>query len=406
MLEGLDKVDWAKLEHFHKPATDVPEIIRRLAEGDIGAIRDLFDDDLPPGYFIDGVTPFIIPFMLEILADGKESFKGALLDTLNRLVYACKFGLSQDAQYEWEVPRFAYAKRCIATYEEIAKGTPLYQHNLANHPERRAKYEAADMLSNFDDDGVKIADYFCERIKKEVDDTVIASLLYNMGKLITTSVQLSGENVYDRKKYLQFLYELIEGNRSTIVNVGAALCAIHIARRNVGFHIGNLPPFVIQTLERELLRLAGKGEELEVFMVPVYSKERIASHLARVSVDTLLVFLETQENRLDAINAHLIIRELLDIRIRRMDRTGDFFGYEPQDQNIAFWSPIKPVPLGHFYTENNLRIKLFYLGGDAKKVLEFLVDYNKFWELPTNLLSFFYGLPDSREELRKLIAES
>lgn len=406
MLEGLDKIDWEALHHFHGPASDVPEIIRRLSDGDTGAIRDLFDDDFPPGYFIDNVTPYIIPFILEILRDGKESFRGALLGTLKRLVDACKFGLSQAAQDEWQVPRFEYAKRCIVTYEELSRGIPLYQHILTNHSEARAKYEAADLLSQFNENGTKIADYFCDRSKNETDDTVIASLLYNLAKLVTTTVELSGDSVSERKKYLTFLYELLEENRSDIVNVGAGLCAVQIGREEVHFFNFVLSSVVIRVLENELLRMVSEREELRVFMVPVYSKEWIASHLAMASADKLADFLRRNENSLDIVNVHLIIRELLDSRLRRLERKEAFFGYEPQDRNIAFWPPIEPLPIEYLYHQFDFRIIDRVSDSKQIEVLRFLAEYDKFWQLPTNLLSFFYDLPDDREELRKLISES
>ena len=34
MLEGLDKIDWSKLTHAYGAASDVPDLLRRLASGD------------------------------------------------------------------------------------------------------------------------------------------------------------------------------------------------------------------------------------------------------------------------------------------------------------------------------------------------------------------------------------
>jgi hypothetical protein len=41
-----------------------------------------------------------------------------------------------------------------------------------------------------------------------------------------------------------------------------------------------------------------------------------------------------------------------------------------------------------------------------RKIANRILSIDKVWILPTNLFSFFFGLPDSRDELRKLIAES
>ena len=42
---------------------------------------------------------------------------------------------------------------------------------------------------------------------------------------------------------------------------------------------------------------------------------------------------------------------------------------------------------------------------NQKQILKAILNCELFWELPTNLLSFFYGLPDDRQKLRKLISE-
>jgi len=43
------------------------------------------------------------------------------------------------------------------------------------------------------------------------------------------------------------------------------------------------------------------------------------------------------------------------------------------------------------------------LNNEQRLALEAIVDCEPFWEIPTNLFSFFYGLPDEREALRKLL---
>jgi hypothetical protein len=45
-LDGLDQVDWAGLEHAYGPATDVPEMLRELADDrpTSSAFRQLFKE--------------------------------------------------------------------------------------------------------------------------------------------------------------------------------------------------------------------------------------------------------------------------------------------------------------------------------------------------------------------------
>lgn len=41
--------------------------------------------------------------------------------------------------------------------------------------------------------------------------------------------------------------------------------------------------------------------------------------------------------------------------------------------------------------------------GRVQMALKAIVAADRVWERPTNLFSYFYGLPDSRDELRKLV---
>lgn len=85
LLAGLDSVPWASLSHAYGEATDVPDLLRALVDPD-GApapIRAAADDKpirehviwtLYGNVFHQGtvwqVTPHVIPFLVEILADG------------------------------------------------------------------------------------------------------------------------------------------------------------------------------------------------------------------------------------------------------------------------------------------------------------------------------------------------
>ncbi len=43
-------------------------------------------------------------------------------------------------------------------------------------------------------------------------------------------------------------------------------------------------------------------------------------------------------------------------------------------------------------------------GQEERTVLQAIVNADIVWEIPTNLFSYFYDLPDSREEMRDLLA--
>lgn len=71
MLDGLDKVNWGSLKHAYGAATDVPDMIRRLASSD-DAVRDGALHDAYGNIFHQGTrytaTPKAIPFLIELAA--------------------------------------------------------------------------------------------------------------------------------------------------------------------------------------------------------------------------------------------------------------------------------------------------------------------------------------------------
>jgi hypothetical protein len=71
MLEGLDQVPWADIEHAYGPATDVPEQLRRLlildAKVRSETLRELYGNVFHQGTRFPA-APFVVPFLIEMCA--------------------------------------------------------------------------------------------------------------------------------------------------------------------------------------------------------------------------------------------------------------------------------------------------------------------------------------------------
>ena len=82
MLERLDDIDWYTLGHAYGDASDVPGMIRALASPDdrvrAEAWDDLFGSVRHQGDIYDS-TPFVVPFLIELLADDSVPAKAELL---------------------------------------------------------------------------------------------------------------------------------------------------------------------------------------------------------------------------------------------------------------------------------------------------------------------------------------
>lgn len=77
MLDGLDAVPWSTLTHAYGPATDVPEVLRRLAAGESAALDELFSNIWHQGTVYPATAP-AVPFLLELLASKTVNLPGLL----------------------------------------------------------------------------------------------------------------------------------------------------------------------------------------------------------------------------------------------------------------------------------------------------------------------------------------
>src|SRR5262245_23869170 len=87
MLEGLERVDWARLRHAYGPAMDVPGLLRALTVVDRDtreqAVQDLFSNIYHQGTVYEATAPSV-PFLIELLGELVVPAKGDLLEILSR----------------------------------------------------------------------------------------------------------------------------------------------------------------------------------------------------------------------------------------------------------------------------------------------------------------------------------
>jgi hypothetical protein len=87
-LDGLDRVNWARLKHAYGPATDVPAMLRELAgDGDASQAFDQLFTSLNHQGSVYSATSAAIPFLIQILEDRRRSelvhFLGSVAEAEN-----------------------------------------------------------------------------------------------------------------------------------------------------------------------------------------------------------------------------------------------------------------------------------------------------------------------------------
>ena len=89
MLQGLDAVPWADLEHAHGSAADVPALLRKLLDPDpkerSEVLRTLYSNVFHQGTRYPA-TPYVIPFLIEMCASPEVPNRGDLLRLWGSLI--------------------------------------------------------------------------------------------------------------------------------------------------------------------------------------------------------------------------------------------------------------------------------------------------------------------------------
>lgn len=111
-----------------------------------------------------------------------------------------------------------------------------------------------------------------------------------------------------------------------------------------------------------------------------------------------------QKSQLKPVDAHIYYRELLSCVFMQQDyreSTSLWDNYTHIDENKINDSLIyRRCRTNGKYDPNKVLIERRIV------VLQAIVDCDPFWEIPTNIFSFYHGLPDEREALRELVQQS
>src|SRR5262249_34895220 len=89
VLQGLDDVPWADLEHAYGSAANVPDLLRELLNPDPTVRSDILQS-LYGNVFHQGTrypaTPYVIPFLIEMCASPEVPNRGDLLSLWGSLI--------------------------------------------------------------------------------------------------------------------------------------------------------------------------------------------------------------------------------------------------------------------------------------------------------------------------------
>ena len=267
MLDGLDGVPWDQLEHAYGNASDVPEILKRIAEGDGEAIGELFGNIWHQGTVYEA-TAHAVPFLVQLL-EVEAVDRTALLQLLRCIATGSSYmdvhqtfaphsaRDSEETQRTIEKElRWVHAAR-----EAVLAHAPALLRHLSEGPEdvrAAAAHTLASCCAR-----IEIAEALRARLEAEESALVRASLLLALHPCAAIDRARAEHHLHDREALVRVAAALLllsaEGDlTAAIETLKEALPNAHEALRRLPSSEGGDPiPWLLERVpEDEALHVA------------------------------------------------------------------------------------------------------------------------------------------------------
>lgn len=396
MFEGLDQIDWEGAgHHVYGRHNEIPAAIRGLLSSDPGEREEWREFLLGGGQDFGDIydtTPYILPFIFEILRDPDSPGKEELLDHLAsvaRHVWDADYLSVPEMRLHLSVRKM---RLHLKTYDTLKAGLPTLLVLLADNS-KAVRLTAIDLLQDLTGELETLLPEFMRRFHHEKEEEVQVALLRGLKSLLSAADWTQLELKAQCKL---FLNEIVENHPSPRIQIAGAQAAVEAFERHI---TRDLSPKVANILAHyfwqtsKAIDAIGWSEEFDTALI-------IIRDLARLNASNhLLDMLHNPE--ITPVQAHLIARGLLAVFMLYPD---DLYWNCRRDHDV------KGRELDYVHSQPSVRsIEIYVRNRDTfderfLRLLEAIVESQKFWEIPTNMFSFFAGLPDSREELRVLLS--
>lgn len=278
---------------------------------------------------------------------------------------------------------------CLRTYAALRAGLDRYLE-LLTQGDREERLAACELLQYLTDDVERLIPTLLERIDREPDEEIQVEILYCLKALFAS---LEWPRFSLKTQYAPALRAIVDGHPSEWVCYAAARASIELVPRLKLRGDDLLSPKVPILLCREFLSPGTPVHWSE--KSPSIHREQIVIDLARLSDPKPLLSLLAEPD-ISAEQAHLLARGVLCQAVIYRGHQHNHW-----EQMIQF----EKSEVGDFYLRQEaIRASQLQLG-PVNTALKAILAAERVWERPTNLFSYFYGLPDSRAELRKLVEE-
>ena len=385
MLENLDNIDWANIRtQFSQESHKVPEHLRALAD----AALDGFDWRKPFREIDKHIrydeseaeaTPYIIPFLIEILAIDKapDHLRWEILQTLS---------IWSGDEYEWRLSlasKGPYYKLAADIHLAIVSGVEIYLE-LLNHPNERIRDGAYELLfmGHKPDVALAFGPALLKYLQRAPVDNFYRNRLILFQKYLAEQRQHFPNTLERYAPWLETIAQSELPDQTPIV----ALCAI------ITVFGASAPPPVISALLERLIQFHADSE-----LYPVL-RDLIAESTGLMNQRLYTGF---HKYMMDNVKTSALAQEYARFLLQILPKRAGFNIYRRHIRVAQGASDIR-YSQDSAQTVNAQEIKA--LTPDQVYAVQAVLNADRVWDTPHNLMEMI-GFPADRDAARNLLAK-
>lgn len=388
MFEGLDDIDWKNVGyHIWGKGDDyleeIPQRIKELNSPDPEirgyAIEHVLGENGTFGVICD-TTPYIVPFVFELVNAPETLERFILLDYLlkvtNYILNADNLSVSNMRLY-------------TRVYDSIAEKREVLM-KLLDEFDSTIKILAIEVLGKLTDD----AEFLLPELFRFFNLTQNEDLqVVALQSIKTLLISLDPwKQIETKEKYASILKDIVDENASPKVQLAAACASVEtfiLNRRDKMLISEKVVDLISQAfIKHHLFRTAYWESQID------YSVSLIRD-LARIGYEPLLKLLQSPE--LDVIQSQIVVRGLFASFLLRFDEPIYWVSNFSHTKDGLYYLPKDRIGDYRVFVRNKDNSNFF------KKILQTVTANETFWQMPTNMFSFFFGLPNSRQEIQEVL---
>lgn len=394
MLEGLDNIKWADLEHAYGSAADVPDLLRDLLSDD-SSIREetleiLFSNIWHQGTVYEA-SAYAVPFFIELVSSDAVEMRNVIVSLLSALANGNSYtDVHVQEPEERETPgvQAAIAKELSyveAAHQAVRKGIPVYLR-LLHEKQDILRVMAGELLTHFPEDADQTLPALRVAAQHETVLSVRADFIAYIGALLGSASALPQSEV---DTVCHLLDSLMSEAEPPLIRLAAAVARAQQSKANTAAKVVTL--ITDPLINEEAYKKPGT-----FYFSPVHSVLMMLSELGtNLSIQVLLHALANTSSR-DTAHSSGRLALIAAFPEANIHRWRQAFSFKDGVRKIEYrqmhkWLTELPTPT----TLTRLQ----------QQVLTGIAESRMFWVTDTNLLTI-PGLPQNRDALRDFVRDT